>query len=70
VAIGRRNDTFAGSDAGGERAAVIYSVIESARRHGLDPFTYLRDVLTRVWTHPQSRIAELLPGRCVPAPTS
>ena len=70
VAIGRRNYTFAGSDAGGERAAVIYSVIESARRHGLDPFAYLRDVLTRVWTHPQSRIAELLPGRWEPAAAS
>jgi transposase len=67
VALGRANWTFAGSDAGGERAAVIYSLIESARRHGLDPFAYLRDVLTRVWTHPQSRIAELLPGRWTPA---
>jgi transposase len=66
-ALGRANWTFAGSDAGGERAAVIHSLIESARRHGLDPFAYLRDVLTRVWTHPQSRIAELLPGRWTPA---
>ncbi len=69
VAIGRNNWTFSGSDAGGERAAVIYSVIESARRHGLDPYAYLRDVLGRVSTHPQRRIAELLPDQWKPGVT-
>jgi transposase len=63
VAVGRANWHFAGSDAGGERAAVIYSVVESARRHGLDPFAYLRDLLDRLPTHPQTRMAELLPDR-------
>jgi transposase len=63
VAVGRRNWSFAGSDEGGKRAAIIYSVIESARRHGLDPFAYLRDILARVATHPQQRIGELLPDQ-------
>lgn len=66
VGLGRKNWTFAGSDAGGEHAATIYSVIESAKRHGLDPFAYLRDVLIRVWTLPQNQIDELLPDRWKP----
>jgi transposase len=70
VAVGRNNWSFAGSDAGGERAAVIYSVVESARRHGLDPFAYLRDLLDRLPTHPQTRMAELLPDRWKPPITA
>jgi transposase len=61
VALGRKNYLFAGSDAGGERAAVIYSLIGSAKLHGLDPEAYLRDVLTRIADHPINRIDELLP---------
>lgn len=61
VALGRKNYLFAGSDAGGERAAAVYSLIGSAKLNGLDPETYLRDVLTRIADHPISRIAELLP---------
>lgn len=61
VALGRKNYLFAGSDAGGERAAAIYSLIGSAKLNGLDPEAYLRDVLTRIADHPISRIAELLP---------
>ena len=45
IALGRRNWTFAGSDAGGERAAAIYSLIETAKLHGLDPEAYFRHVL-------------------------
>lgn len=52
---------FAGSDAGGERAAAIYSLIGSARMNGLDPEAYLRDVLARIADHPINRIEELLP---------
>jgi len=62
VAIGRKNWMFAGSDAGAERAAVIYSLIASCKLCGIDPFAYLRDVLDRVSTHPASRIAELTPS--------
>jgi hypothetical protein len=61
VALGRKNYLFAGSDAGGERAAAIYSLIGSAKLNGLDPEAYLRQVLTRVADHPINRIEELLP---------
>ena len=61
VALGRKNYLFAGSDAGGERAAIIYSLIGSAKLNGLDPEAYLCDVLTRIADHPINRIDELLP---------
>jgi len=61
VALGRKNYLFAGSDAGGERAAAIYSLIGSAKLNGLDPEAYLRDVMTRIADHPINRIEELLP---------
>jgi len=61
VALGRKNYLFAGSDAGGERAAILYSLIGTAKLNGLDPESYLRDVLTRIADHPINRIAELLP---------
>jgi transposase len=61
VAVGRKNWLFAGSDEGGRRAAILYSLISSARRHGLDPFAYLRDLFDRLPTHPQTRLAELTP---------
>jgi transposase len=52
---------FAGSDAGGERAAAIYSLIGSAELNGIDPEAYLREVLSRIADHPITRIEELLP---------
>ena len=61
VALGRKNYLFAGSDAGGERAAAMYSLIGSAKLNGLDPEAYLRNVLARIADHPISRIVELLP---------
>lgn len=61
VALGRKNYLFAGSDAGGERAAAIYSLIGTAKLNGLDPESYLRDVLSRIADHPINRIDELLP---------
>jgi transposase len=61
VALGRKNYLFAGSDAGGERAAEIYSLIGTAKLNGLDPAAYLRSVLSRIADHPINRIEELLP---------
>jgi hypothetical protein len=61
VAVGRGNYLFMGSDAGGERAAAIYSLVETAKLNGLDPEAYLRDVLGRIAEHPINRIDELLP---------
>jgi transposase len=65
VALGRKNYLFAGSDAGGERAAAIYSLIGTAKLNGLDPESYLRDVLSRIADHPINRIQELLPWNAV-----
>jgi transposase len=61
VALGRKNYLFAGSDAGGERAAAIYSLVGSAKLHGLDPQAYLRHIIGRIAEHPVNRIEELLP---------
>ncbi|WP_341917611.1 IS66 family transposase [Polaromonas sp. YR568] len=61
VSLGRKNFMFMGSDAGGERAAAIYSLVETAKLNGLDPEAYLRDVLGRIADHPINRIDELLP---------
>ena len=65
IALGRCNWTFAGSDAGGDRAAAIYSLIETAKLHGLDPEAYLRDVIARITHHPVNRLDELLPWNLV-----
>ncbi len=66
VALGRKNYLFAGSDAGGERAAAIYGLIGTAKLNGIDPEAYLRDVLTRIPDHPINRIHELLPWNVTP----
>jgi transposase len=61
LVLGRKNWLFAGSDAGGERAAAIYSMIETAKLNGLDPEAYLQSVLHRIADYPVNRVAELLP---------
>lgn len=61
VALGRKNWLFAGSDAGGARAAAIYGLIETCKLNAVDPFAYLRDVLGRIADHKINRIDELLP---------
>jgi transposase len=61
IAVGRNNWTFAGSDAGGRRAAAIYTLIETAKLSAVDPQAWLTDVLARLQDHPARRIADLLP---------
>ena len=61
VALGRKNWLFAGSDAGGQRAAAIYSLIETCKLNGIDPEAYLRHVLAVIADHSINRVAELLP---------
>jgi transposase len=61
VAVGRRNWTFAGSDRGGERAAAIYTLVETCKLNGVDPQAWLADVLARLPDHPARRIGDLLP---------
>lgn len=61
IALGRSNWLFAGSLRAGKRAAAIMSLIQSAKLNGLEPGTYLKDVLARLPVQPASRIAELLP---------
>ena len=60
-ALGRKNWLFVGSQLAGERAAVVMSLLQSAKLHGHDPWAYLKDVLTRLPTQLNSRIEELLP---------
>jgi len=66
IAIGRKNWLFCGSDNGGHTAAVLFSLIATCQRHEVDPFTYLRDVLTRIAAHPINRLGDLLPNRWKP----
>jgi transposase len=62
VALGRKNHLFAGSDGGGDRWAIVCSLIETCKLNGVEPYAYLRDVLTRmVDGHPINRLDELLP---------
>jgi transposase len=63
VALGRKNWLFAGSLRAGERAAAVMSLIQSAKLNGHDPYAYLKDVMDKLPTWPNSRILELLPHR-------
>jgi transposase len=66
IAVGRKNWLFAGSDNGGRTAAILFSLIATCQRHGVEPFAYLRDVLTRIAAHPHHRLSELLPNQYQP----
>ena len=61
IAVGRNNWVFFGSDEGGKSAALLQSFVSSCQRVGVDPFVWLKDILTRLADHPITRIAELLP---------
>jgi hypothetical protein len=61
MALSRKSWLFAGSDRGGRRAAMMYSLIVTARMNDVDPQAWLADVLDRIARHPAKRIDELLP---------
>ena len=61
VPMGRRNWLFCWTEVGAERVAVIQSLLVSCRLQGVDPYTYLVDVLQRISVHPASRAVELTP---------
>lgn len=63
AALGRKNFLFVGHDEAGENLADLYTVVSTCELNGVNPFRYLRDVLIRVQTHPQSHIDDLLPQR-------
>ena len=66
-AMGRKAWLFAGSELAGKRAAMVMSLVQSAKLSGHEPWAYLRDVLERLLEHPNHRISELLPHRWAPA---
>jgi len=59
--VGKKNYLFFGSDSGGERAAIVYSLVETCRLNHIDPHRYLQYVLERIADHPINRVDELLP---------
>jgi hypothetical protein len=68
IAISRKNFLFLGSDSGGDKAASIYTIIETAKLNGLNPEAYLATVLDRMARgHPNHRLDELLPWNLQPA---
>ena len=63
IAVGRKNWTFAGSDAGGRRAAAVYTLIETCKLNDIDPQAWLADVLAQLPDHPAKKVDELLPWK-------
>jgi hypothetical protein len=61
TAIGKKNWLFIGAAEAGQRAAILYTIVQSCRRHGLDPMAYLRDVLTRLPALNTGQIPEVTP---------
>jgi transposase len=68
IAVGRRNYLFAGSAGGGRRAALVYSLIETCKLNGVDPYAYLKDVFTQLPTLPAREFDTLLPWCWRPRP--
>ena len=69
VALGRKNWLFAGSDSGGERAALFYTLTRTATLNGIEPEAYLRHVIARIGSHPVNRLHEMLPWNWAPPAT-
>jgi hypothetical protein len=71
IALGRKNYLFCGSDTGGDRAASIYTLVQTAKLNGVNPEAYLKDILTKIADgHPINRIDELTPWRVFPPATA
>ena len=64
--LGRKNYLFCGSDAGGQRAACMYTIVETCKMNGIDPQAYLTNVIGKIADHPIKKIDELLPWRWKP----
>jgi transposase len=63
IGVGRKNWLFCGSDAGGQTAAILFSLIATCERHKVNPFEYLRDLLDRIASQPISKLGDLLPSQ-------
>jgi hypothetical protein len=70
VALGRKNHLFAGSDGGGERWAMVASLIATAKLNGIEPYAYLQDVQRMVDGHTINRLDDLLPWKWTPKPVN
>ena len=70
IVLGRKNWLFAGSDNGGRTGAVLASLVATCKRHGVDPVTYLKDMLTRIAETPVSQLDQFLPDRWKAARTA
>jgi transposase len=68
LALGRKNWLFAGSDTGGDRAAIMYTLIETAKMNDLNPEAYLRDIIARIADHHINKIDQLLPWNYIVNP--
>ena len=66
AAIGRKNYLFAGSHEAAQRTAMLYTFFSACKQHGINPETWLRDVLNRLYLHPVNRLEELLPQNWKP----
>jgi hypothetical protein len=68
IALGRKNYLFAGADSGGDRAAAMYTIVQTAKLNEINPEAYLRDILAKIAEgHPINRIIELMPWAYQPA---
>ena len=70
LAIGRKNWLFFGSEDGGEAGAILLSFVQTCRNLGINPYTYLEDVFSRLMSHPVSKLEELLPDQWLAARTA
>jgi len=61
VAVGRKNYLFCGSHLAAQRSAMLYSLLGTCKLHGVNPYTWLKEVLTQLPVYPINKIKELLP---------